>query len=123
MQKSTDREWPKITLDLIRGAPALKFEIDLCKDSDRLRILISMAVWAIWKSRNRSAILDRNTSTTETAETFKELIQDQIRKSWNATRFLEGKRKELQRRAIKATWAEGSLTDFNRKTGPIMTLT
>jgi len=111
------------TLDLMRGTSALKFEIDLNKDSDRLRILISMAIWAIWKSRNRSAILDQTTPPTETAETFKDLIQDQIRKSWNATRFLEGKRKESQRRVIKALWAEGKLTDFNHKSGPIINLT
>jgi len=94
---------------LIRGTAALKFEIDLNKDSDRIRILISMAIWAIWKSRNKSAISDQDGSPNETSETLKELIQAQIRKSWNATRFLEGKRKLTQQRIIQTLWADGKL--------------
>ena len=35
-QKSTDREWPNISIGLMRGTAALKFEIDPCKDSDGL---------------------------------------------------------------------------------------
>jgi len=66
--------------------------------------------------------MDQNILEHETAETLKELIREQIRKSWNATRFLEGKRKETQRRAIKTLWADGKLTDFNPKTGPIIDL-
>jgi len=109
-----------MSIGLIRGTAALKFEIDQNKDSDRLRILISLSIWAIWKSRNRSAITDQVVSSNETSETLKELIQAQVRKSWNATRFLGGKRKLTQQRTIQTLWADGKLTDFSSKSGPIV---
>ena len=55
-QKSTERPWSDISIGLIRGAPAVTFENDHTKDSERLHILISMTVWAIWKSRNKNTI-------------------------------------------------------------------
>ena len=46
-RKTTDRDWPIITMGLIRGAAALSFEQDTSKDLVRLRTLISMTIWAI----------------------------------------------------------------------------
>ena len=48
-EKSTKRPWPDILIGLIRGVPAITFENDHMKDSERLRILISMTIliWAI----------------------------------------------------------------------------
>jgi len=59
---------------------------------------------------------------TRTAEALKESIQGQIRKSWNTTHFLEGKRKKTQQRAVKTLWVDGRLTNFNPKTGLIVDL-
>jgi len=118
-QKSTERDWPNLSIGLIRGTAALKFEIDLNKDSDRIRILISIGIWAIWKSRDKTAITDQDVSPNETSETLKELIKAQVRKSWNATRFLKGKRKLAQQRTIQTLWADGKLTDFRPKSGPV----
>jgi hypothetical protein len=42
--EATSRDWPNISLDLIRGAAALSFENHLNKDSERLRILVSMTI-------------------------------------------------------------------------------
>jgi len=50
--KATTRTWPNVSLGLIRGTAAISFKRDFNKDSERLRILISMTIWAIWKSRN-----------------------------------------------------------------------
>ena len=50
-RRLTNREWPNITLGLIRGAAALTFEDDFSRDSERLRILITMTIWAIRKSK------------------------------------------------------------------------
>jgi len=55
-QKTTNRPWPLISLGLIKGATALVFNDDYNRDSERLRILIFMTTWAIWKSRNKNAI-------------------------------------------------------------------
>ena len=45
--KTTVRDWPDMTIGLIRGVAVLAFEIDYNKDSERLPILISMTIWAI----------------------------------------------------------------------------
>ena len=42
-EKTTARPWPNVTLSLM----------DYDKDSDRPCILISMAIWAIWKARTK----------------------------------------------------------------------
>jgi len=82
--KTTSRTWPNMTTDLIRGITAQSFKEDLTKDSERLRILVSMTIWAIWKSRNKNTIQDQVVTPNETRETLKELIRDIIRKSWNS---------------------------------------
>ena len=122
-QKTTTRTWPNVTMGLIRGATALTFEDDSSKDSERLRILISMTVWAIWKSRNKNTILDLEAVPSETRDTLKELIRDLIQKSWNATHFMEGRRKLERQNAIKTLWAHGRFTDFDPKTGPSVDFT
>jgi len=76
--KTTTRTWPDVTMGLIRGATALTFEDNSSKDSERLQILISMTIWAIWKSRNKNTILDLEAVPSETRDTLKELIRDLI---------------------------------------------
>jgi len=56
--KTTTRNWPNISLGLIRGSAAISFEEDFNTDSERVRILISMTIWAIWKSINKNSIND-----------------------------------------------------------------
>ena len=114
-QKSTERPWPDISIGLIRGAPTVTFENDHTKDSERLRILISMTVWVIWKSRNKNTINNQDVAPGEATSTLKELIRDLMRKSWNATRFLEGSRRMNRQRALRTLWADGHLIDFDPK--------
>jgi len=110
-------------MGLIRGAMALTLKDDLRKDSERLPILISMTIWAIWKSRSKNQILDQEAVPSDTRDTLKELIKDLIRNSRNSTRFMEGKRKLTCQNAIKTVWAHGRFTDFGLKTGPSINLT
>jgi len=110
-RKTISRTWPNISTGLIKGIAALSFEDDLSKDSERLRVLISMTIWAIWKSRNKNSILDQDVAPSKTREVLKELIGDLIRKSWNATRFMEGRRRSTRQRAIKTLWADGRVAD------------
>jgi len=51
-RKTTPREWLALSLGLIRGSAVITFNDDCNSDSERLWILISMTLWAIWKSRN-----------------------------------------------------------------------
>ena len=100
-RKTTDRQWPAIATGLVRGATALSFKDDLTRDSERLRILISMTVWSIWKTRNGNSINNRDVTPNETIGTQRELIRELIRKSWNPTRFMEGGIRLRRQRAIK----------------------
>ena len=118
-QKSTPRPCPILSIGLIRGSPALSFGNDFKKDSERLRILLSMTIWAIRKSRDNNTILNQDVTRSETRETLKELLQDLIRKSWNATRFMEGGRKTTRQRELRTRWADKSCAVFDSglKTG------
>jgi len=55
-RKTTPRNWPAISLGLIRGSAVITFNNDCNSDSERLWILISMTIWAICKSRNKNTI-------------------------------------------------------------------
>ncbi len=122
-QKTSDIEWPPITLGLIRGSAALTFEKDFNKDSERLHILISMTTWAIWKSKIKNSINDQDVTTQETTQTLKGQISDLVRKSWNATRFMTEEMKANQQSDLRKLWAEGSLTNFGPRSGPIVDFT
>ena len=88
-------------MGLIRGAAALSFEKDISKDSIRIRTLISMTIWAIWKSKLKSSINNQDVSPNETTQLLKEMISDLVKKSWNATRFMEDGSKATRRRALQ----------------------
>jgi hypothetical protein len=117
-KKTTSRNWPILSMGLIKGAPAISFENDVNKDSERLRILISMTIWAIWKSRNKNTITDQDVAQQEANETLKGLLKDLVRKSWNATRFMEGNRRTARQRELRKLWADKRFADFDLRTGP-----
>jgi len=121
-QKCTPRPWPPLSMCLIRGSPALSFENDLNKDAERLRTLISITIWSIWKSRNKCTILDQDVTPNETRETLKEQIKDLIRKRWNATRLMEEGERKTQQREIRKVWADKKFADFGPKSGPTFDL-
>jgi len=121
-QKCTPRPWPLLSMGLIRGSPALSFENDCNKDAERLRTLISMAIWSIWKSRNKSTILDQDVTPKETRATLIELIKDLIRKRWIATRLLEEGERITRQREIWKIWADKKFADFGPKSGPTFDL-
>ena len=91
---------------MIRGTASLTFGNDHSRDSERLRILISMAVWAIWKSRNEKSINDQAVAACLAKEVLKGLIKDLVRKSWNATHFMEGSRRMDCQTTLRALWAD-----------------
>ncbi len=117
-QKSTDREWPTISLCLIRGAAALAFEEDFDKDSERLCILITMTIWAIWKSKLKNSINNLDIAPNEMTQVLKDLISDLVRRNWNKTHFMEEGRWANRQRELQQLWADSCLTKFDPKTGP-----
>jgi len=100
----------------------MAYENDFNKDAERLRTLISMTIWSIWKSRNKSTILNQDVAPNETRETLKDLIQDLIRKSWNATRFMEEGSRKIRQRELRKIWADKKFASFDAKTGPTIDL-
>ena len=72
---------PNISLRLIKGATAISFDDDYNRDSERIRILITMIIWAIWKSRNKNSNNDQEVAAIETNETLKDLIPDLVKKA------------------------------------------
>src|SRR5258708_23463706 len=117
-RKTTTRAWPNISLGLIRGVAAISFKNDHSKDSERLRILISMTIWAIWKSRNKNSINDQDVASCEAKETLKGLIQETIRKSWNVTRLSEGSKRRITQRSLRLLCAQGNFAHFDPKKDP-----
>ena len=108
---------------LIKGAPAMAFEHDSNKDSQRLRILISLTTWAIWKCRNKSTMNNEEISIIDAKETLKNLVTDLVRRNWNATKHMEKRRREMRQKELRSLWAEDRLTNFAHKQGPIMDFT
>ena len=54
MAKTTPRNWPDVSLGLMRGAAVLTFDDDHSKDSERLRILITMTIGQYGKQETKS---------------------------------------------------------------------
>ena len=77
-----------------------------------------MTIWAIWKSKLKSSIGNQDVTPNETTQLLKELITDLIKKSWNATRFMEAGSKATRQRDLRKLWAVDRLTKFDPKEGP-----
>ena len=115
--------WPNISMGLIKGVPALAYEDDSEKDSERLRMLISLTTWAIWKSGNKSSMNDQKVTTIEAGETLSNLISNLVRSSWNAARYMEGGRRLIQQSKLRSLWADKWLADLDLKIGPTIVFT
>ena len=78
------------------------------QDSERLRILITITIRAIWKTRNKISINNQDVHPGETREMLKDLIRGLVR-SWNATRFMEGDWRLIRQRELRTLWADKRL--------------
>ena len=74
MQIWVNRETVARHIDRINQSTHSNIRNDHMKDSERLCILISMTVWAIWKSRNKITINNQDVAPGEATSTLKELI-------------------------------------------------
>jgi len=101
-RKTTRRDWPAISLGLIKGTAAITFDGDRNRDSERVRILISMTIWAIRKSRNKKTINDQDVVPNETKETLKDMISNLVRNSWIATRSMEPTKRQVSQRKLRS---------------------
>jgi len=81
-----------------------------------------MTIWSIWKSRNKSTLLDQDITPKETRETLIELIKDLIRKRWNTTCLLEEGESITHQCEIWKIWADKKFANFRPKSGPTFDL-
>ena len=66
---------------------------------------------------------DQEVTTIEARETLKNLISDLVRRSWNATRYMEGGRRSIRQSELWSLWADKRLADLDLKTGPTVDFT
>jgi len=116
-RKTTDTEWPEISIALIRGAGAITLtdnqgEPRTSTDSERLRIIIANTVWAIWKTRNARTIQGELVHHEKTSELLKELIKDYITRWWNSLKFEKGKRRDKSMHRITNLWGDNDLVQL-----------
>ena len=75
-----------------------------------------MVISRVYK-RLTPAVSNQDIAPTETGEDLKELLCDLVRKSWNATRFMEGGTRLDRQHDLRTLWADKQLVDFDIKTG------
>jgi ribonuclease HI len=112
--KTTTQRWPRLSIGLLRGIGAVTltdFQGGPTRDmsSERLRIIISMTIWAIWKNRNNYAIQNRPVALSDASNLLIELLKDLITKSCNALKFETDKHRERKRLRLRKLWAHGKL--------------
>ena len=66
---------------------------------------------------------DQEVTTIKAKETLKSLVSDLVRKSWNATKFMESRRRQMRQKELRSLWADKRLSDFDLKTGPTVDYT
>jgi hypothetical protein len=116
-------KWPDMSIGLIRGSAALTLTDKNKKplrntDSERIRIFISMTIWAIWKARNMHTMNDSPAPPSETPKLMKTLLKDLITKSWNSTQFSPPELKKKKEERIKKLWKDGTIVTFDRGKPP-----
>ena len=70
------------------------------------------------EDKEQCAVSNQDIAPTETGEALKELLSDLVRKSWNATRFMEGGRRLDHLHDLCILSADKQLVDFDIKSGP-----
>jgi exonuclease III/ribonuclease HI len=108
----TNKRWPNINIGIIYGTGALTIPRrdeppTLNSDVERIRILIALATWAIWKSRNKRAM--EPSYTDEAKKLLLELLKDTITKEWNATSFEPKRRRPKHEHRMQSLWG-GAVT-------------
>ena len=66
---------------------------------------------------------NKEITMTEAKETLKHLVTDLVRRSWNAMKYMEKRRKVIRQNELHSLWADNRLTNFDHKKGLIMDFT
>jgi ribonuclease HI/exonuclease III len=125
--KCTKKKWPQTSLGLLRGIGAITLSDANGRplrtvDSERLRIIISLTMWTIWKTRNSITIKGENTEKLNNQKLLTDIMKDIISKTWNALKYETEARRASQEKMLKALWGNGKIATLERGKPPIFSL-
>ena len=88
-------------------------------DSERFKIIASLAVWAIWKARNEWTINpEEQISANRAKSILKESLKDIIKKSWLSTNLERENKHTKSELKVRALWGSNSLAVLERGKPP-----
>lgn len=123
-KRTSKHPWPRLTIGLLKGISALALPDsqgnptkDL--DSERLRLIISMTIWAIWKTRNKHKIQNLPVTPIESAKLLKTMLKDLITQSHNSMRFEPEHRRSKRTNRLKKLWKDGTIVHLDGSNAPI----
>jgi len=116
--KTTTLPWPTLSIGALRGVGAITLsDADgnpiRSHDSERLRILLCITLWAIWKSRNKLSIQNMPVAATETSNLLRLTLRELMTNSWNAT-HLEINEHTMTKKRTRLTSLWSGLATFTR---------
>lgn len=121
--RTTSKRWPFLSIGLLRGIGALTLSDEngkplKTKDSERLRIFITMTLWAIWKNRNNYAIQNIPVVPSEPGDLAMKMIKDLINKTWTNLRYEHSIIRSKKLEALRSLWAHDKIVKLSAGTTP-----
>lgn len=115
--------WPQLNIGTLRGIGALTTTDEQGKPSkdmstERIRSIISITIWAIWKTRNNHAIQEKHTQTTDAKNLFIEILKENITKCWNALKFENERARSKKSIRLRKIWADGTIVNLEMGKAP-----
>lgn len=106
--KTSKKPMPYPSIGLIRGSTAITLidgtNTPAHTDSTRMRLLVTITCWAIWKTRNNLAISNTPIERTDSAKLTREILQELLTRSYNSLRMRKMKSTRKKIDALLRAW-------------------
>jgi hypothetical protein len=107
------KRWEKPSIGLIRGIEAIRIRSAKGKIERGLtrlyKILITKAVWIIWKGRNKRVINEKEITEKELVQTIKKKLIERIEIDWPRIKWEKLGKKTETRKNLEETWYIGKV--------------
>jgi hypothetical protein len=108
-----EKRWEKPLIGLIRGIGAIRIRSakgKIEKGLTRLcKILITEAVWIIWKGRNERVINEKEITEKELVRTMEKKLIERIEMDWLRIKWEKPGKKTEAKRNLEETWCIGEI--------------